>query len=41
MLFEHQVFHTLHDKLGASIHHSGEQSVGMELGGWGVVRRNR
>lgn len=35
MLFEHQVFHTLHDKLGASIHHSGEQSVGMELGGVG------
>lgn len=35
MLFEHQVFHTLHDKLGASIHHSGEQSVGMEFGGVG------
>lgn len=25
MLFEHQVLHSLHDKLRASIHDSGEQ----------------
>lgn len=37
MLFEHQVFHALHDKLGAGIHHSGEQT---EVG-WGERgRRN-
>lgn len=27
MLFEHQVLHSLHDKLGAGIHHSGKQAA--------------
>lgn len=34
MLFEHQVLHSLHDKLGAGIHHSGKQPA-EEVGGGG------
>lgn len=28
VLFEHQVLHSLHDELGAGIHHSGKQPAG-------------
>lgn len=28
MLLQHQVLHSLHHKLGACIHHSGEQPAG-------------
>jgi len=30
MLFEHEVLHTLHDKLRAGIHDSGEEPVEVE-----------
>lgn len=32
MLFEHQVLHSLHDKLGAGVHHSGKKAA-EEMGG--------
>lgn len=38
MLFEHQVLHSLHDKLGAGVHHSGKQPVEEEEVGGGGSR---
>lgn len=39
MLFKHQVLHSLHDELGAGIHHSGKQPA--EDGGGRTRREER